>query len=927
MSDRQQRKGEDRPRPAPAGVIRIEERRRAARRRRDLEVYDALPVGVLVLDADGTILRSNPTAHELFCRPAAQLRGRSLSDPALALAPVGTDGRPLPEAERPFGRALRSGAPVHDVVLGVARPDGERVWLLETAHPLRNAAGAIEQVILTFMDVTARQQAEAALRQSEEQFRLLADNATDLISRHTPQGIYLYVSPACRTLLGYTPDELVGRPAGELAHPEDLPALMAFHAALPDRADALTVSYRMRRKDGRYVWVETRSHTIRDAQTGAVVEFQCATRDITKRRRAEELYRGLLEAAPDAIVTHEPDGRIVLVNSQVERLYGYRHEELIGQPVELLLPEPLQNLHVRHRAADDAYPPVLAMGAGRDLQARRKDGSTFPVEVNLGTLTSDSSMLFIAIIRDATAHREMEDALRRASRAKSEFLAAMSHELRTPLNGVLGLASLLHQTPLDAHQGEYVEGIQAAGETLLTLIGDVLDLAKIEAGQLTLEEVPVALRPLVEGVLEMVAPQAQAAGLALLAYVAPPVPEVLRGDPLRLRQVLLNLVGNALKFTPQGAVVVRVGRASAGNPIRVRISVSDTGIGIAPEAQGHIFAAFTQADRSTTRRYGGTGLGLAICRQVVEAMGGHIGVGSMPGRGSVFTLSVPLARAEVGDVAPPPPPLAVRVLLVCEPAPLRQALRDQLGDWGVTVRSVVGVHMAGVALAEDRPYDVVLVAERDGLEVARRLREGGLPETLPLVLLTPSAVAEGAAAQLGLSAHLLLPVRAERLHAALARLATAAPPPHSAPAAGRPSPPALPPSPNGAGGRVLVAEDNPINRLVAVGMLQSLGCAVETVENGRQAVEAVQQQGDRFDLVLMDVHMPELDGIAATLAIREQERVGAGRRRLPIVALTADVQPQDAEKSRAAGMDDHLTKPITLERLAAVLKRWVTPRA
>jgi PAS domain S-box-containing protein len=776
-----------------AGLRASEERYRG--------LFEALPVGVLVLDPAGTIRLSNRAAQDVL-GPPERVHGRSLRDPAVVPVPLAADGTPLPEAERPFTRAVAGGVPVWDVVVGIGGPGGQRHWLLETAYPLRDAAGAVSEVLLTFMGITARQEAEEALRQSEEHFRLLADNATDMISRHTPQGVYLYVSPACRTLLGYAPEELVGRPAGELAHPEDLPALTAFHAALPDRSDALTVAYRMWRKDGTYVWVETRCHTVRDAQTGAVREFQCATRDITERRQVEELYRGLLEAAPDAIVTHGLDGRIVLVNSRVEQLYGYRREELIGQPVELLLPEPLHELHARHRAAYGADPQVRAMGAGRELHARRKDGRTFPVEVNLGAVTSNGSRLFTAIIRDATARREMEAALRqanadleRASAAKSEFVATMSHEIRTPLNGVIGLTSLLLGTPLSPQQREYVGGIQTSGDALLALINDILDFSKIEAGQLGLERQPLDPRQLVGEVVGLFATEAQARGLDLRAQVDPAVPAVLMGDAGRLRQVLLNLVGNALKFTVQGEVALAVSLAEeSADGALLRIAVRDTGIGIAPEVQARLFAPFVQADASTTRRYGGTGLGLAIAKQLVELMGGEIGVESALEQGSTFWLTLRLAPG------------------------------------------------------------------RDRRRVSRA--------------------------------------------------------PHRWSAAPTPATPAR--------GRVLVAEDNPINRLVAVGLLQSLGYVVEAVEDGRQAVEAVQR--DHYDLVLMDVHMPELDGFAATAAIREQEAAAGGSGHLPIVALTADALAGDAERSRAAGMDDHLSKPITAERLAAVLGRWLPTR-
>jgi PAS domain S-box-containing protein len=802
MSERQEGREVDWPLPASPSIVRIEERRHS-----DAELFEAMPVGVLLLDAAGTILQSNVKAQEVLGYPADQLQGRSFLDPAFA--PVREDGTPFPMAERPLVWALRTGSPLHDVVVGVRRPDGARVWLLETAHPRLDPAGAVEQVLMTFMDITARQQMEQSLLASEEFFRATFEQAAVGIAHVDLEGRFTRVNDRFCQIVGYGREALLELTFQDITHPDDLEEGVGHLWRLQaGEAEKVLMDKRYLRPDGAAVWVTLSASLLRGA-----------------------------------------DGR-----------------------------------------------PEGMLSIAQDIDAHK---------------TAEAALW--------RTNAELE----KANQAKSAFLATMSHELRTPLNGVLGLASLLRQTRLEAQQGEYVFGIQTAGETLLNLIGDILDITKIEAGQLALEDQPVAPRALVEGLLEMMAPQARAAGLALLAYVEPEVPEVLVGDALRLRQVLLNLLSNALKFTLQGAVVVRVGLAWESDPTVLRITVADTGIGIAREAQQHIFEPFAQADSSTTRRYGGTGLGLAIAKGLVEAMGGQIGVGSLPGRGSIFTVTVHLAHAEGGAPARPPG-LPLRALLVCDVMQLRQALRDQLRDWGATVTSVAGASSAHAALAQDQPYDVVLVADRDGLEVAWRLREDGLPRTLPLVLLTPSAVAEGAAADVGLAAHLQLPIRSEQQYAVLARLAATAPPPRSAPSAGQSSPAAPQPPPSGGRGRVLVAEDNPINRLVAVGLLQGLGCAVDAAEDGRQAVEAIGRKA--YDLVLMDLHMPELDGFTATATIRERERTEGQGRRVPIVALTADALAGDAEKSREAGMDDHLTKPVTRERLAAVMERWLTPR-
>jgi signal transduction histidine kinase/HPt (histidine-containing phosphotransfer) domain-containing protein len=499
---------------------------------------------------------------------------------------------------------------------------------------------------------------------------------------------------------------------------------------------------------------------------------------------------------------------LVRAESGAEALRQVLQDDFAVILLDVLMPgmdglETARLIRERERSRDTPIILITAAGRDEDLIARgyALGAVDYIVKPIHPAILRSKVAVFVDLFRKTAQVREEEEALRRANanlekanQAKSEFLATMSHEIRTPLNGVIGLTSLLLGTPLTPAQQRYVTGIQASGQALLSLIDDILDFSRIEAGRLALEVQPLDLRQLVGEVVAVFTAQVHAKGLRISAHVDPAVPLALEGDAGRLRQVLTNLVGNAVKFTEHGVVEVRGDLVAEGpQGVLLRLSVWDTGIGIAPALQATLFEPFTQADASTTRRYGGAGLGLTIAKRLVELMGGEIGVESAVGQGSTFWVTLRLAR---------------------------------------------GAAPRGVSAA-----------------------------TVPGALAAPAAQRADTTTR----------------------------------------------------GRVLVAEDNAINQLVVARLLESLGYAVDTVVNGQRAVEAVHQ--GHYALVLMDCHMPQMDGFAATAAIRRDE---AGRgQHTPIVAVTADALVGDAEKSLAAGMDDHLTKPITLERLAAVVGRWI----
>ena len=614
---------------------------------------------------------------------------------------------------------------------------------------------------------------------------------------------------------------------------------------------------------------------------------------------------------------------VVEANDRALACYGYTRQEMLGlSALRLVCEDAPGSVEERVRRLEREG------GAVFETVHRRKDGRVFPVELSARRIRCRGRTYYQCFGRDITARKRAAEQLERALAAareatdlKSKFLANMSHEIRTPIHGILGMTELLLCTRLDAEQREYADGARRSAQSLLALVNDILDLSRIEAGRLDLEAIPFDLWSTIEEVASLMAFRAYGKNLELTCSIHPDVPRTVRGDPARLRQVLTNLAGNAVKFTAEGEVGIVVEPAGeTGGAALVRFTVTDTGIGIPPEQSAKLFDSFVQGDASTTRRYGGSGLGLAISRHLVERMGGAIGFESEPGRGSTFRFTAVLEGDGAGRPVEPPVFAGANVLVVDHKAGSRIAVRRYLESWGCRTGEAGGAPEAFEMLMEAAgradPFRVAIVdlqmpgggGDWLGAAVAAEPRLAGIT----LLALTPMGLGGETGRLDGFTAWLPKPVRPSQLYGRmLDALDRESREPRAEPSATVVR--RLPP-----GRSVLLAEDNDINQKIVLRLLEKAGCRAERVANGRQAVDRA--VAEAFDLILMDVEMPDMDGLEATAAIRRKE---TDKRRTPIVAMTANAMAGDREKCLAAGMDDYLSKPLRLEDLNGMLARWL----
>jgi two-component system, sensor histidine kinase and response regulator len=637
-------------------------------------------------------------------------------------------------------------------------------------------------------------------------------------------------------------------------------------------------------------------------------------------------YRMLAENANDSMIfVRRRDNRIIEANRVTLARYGYSMDELLTMtPYDLRAPREV-GVPGKH------MPEYGDFNMNFETIHRRKDGTEFPVEIAVQSAVIDGEGVTLGVARDLSerkaAERAINEALEKAveaSRLKSEFVATMSHEIRTPMNGVIGATELLLSTTLEPQQREFALTARDSAHSLLGVITNILDFSKIEAGKIELDVTEFDLVAYMEGVGSMLGVQAYAKGISLMTYVDPSIPARVVGDPTHLRQVLVNLVGNAIKFTEKGGVALTADLVSrSGDGVRVAFAIRDTGIGIDPGALPKVFGAFTQADGSTTRKYGGTGLGLAITKRLLELMGGEIAVESYLGAGSTFTFELMFRTKSGAAERPVRDELhAMRALVVDDDVMSRDILSRYLASWGLHVGTAAtaqeGLDALRVAASFEEPYDLALLDMRmpdiGGLELGRTILSDASLNGAKLILITAfDSFDQGREAiGSGFAAYLTKPIRQSYLYDAIVEAR------YGEQTMAYPEPGAMQDHATREGA-ILLVEDNEVNRRITLKQLENLGYQAECVTNGREALERTATEP--FDVILMDCQMPVMDGFEATRAIRKRE--GRTGTHVPIVAMTANALTGDRDACFSAGMDDYLSKPLAMNELQAALARWL----
>lgn len=868
-------------------------------------VFDASSDPTFVIDPQGLVLRCNHASIDRLNTYFANVIGKPLYE---ILASGSLDGlRRIQNTERDFPWLGRS----YELFIS----------------PVKGGGDTGNEIVILH-DVTARKQSEDKLRQ----LSLAVEQSGSTIVITDTVGAIVYANPKFSETTGYALKEVIGKNPRVLksgyTSPEEYAQLWKTITA----GGEWHGEFHNKKKNGELYWEYATISPVTD-ESGRITNFLAVKENITERKRIEtevlrqkQYFEALVETSPVAVVVLDNDEKIVSCNPAFEKLYGYERREVTGALLDTLI-----TTAETHHEAEQYTHEVMEKTVHFTSKRRRKDGSLVDVEIVGAPVIVDGNKVgALAIYHDISGLVHARQEAEQANRSKSEFLANMSHEIRTPMNGVIGMLELALDTPLSPEQQDYLQTSLKSAEALLSLLNDILDFSKIEAGKLELEYINFKLRNTIEDVGYTLAKRAQDKGLELVCLVHPEITHTLRGDAGRIRQILINLVGNAIKFTHQGEIVIRAELVEETEAAaKIHFSVQDTGIGIPYERQSAVFERFIQADGSTTRKYGGTGLGLSITKQLVEAMHGTIGLHSEPGVGSDFWFEITFEKVAVGPEEPAPHLEQVelqfaRILGVDDNQTNRLVLSKMVEGFGcridIAASGARGIEMLHQAARSGDPYHVVLLDMQmpgmDGEQTARDIKNDPLVKDVKVVILT-SMGKRGDAMRLealGCSGYLLKPVKQQMLFDALRAILNRREEENTGIVTRH-----VISEKRSTGNRILLAEDNSINQKIAVAMLQKRGYFVDVVESGQPAYDKA--VSTEYSAILMDVQMPGVDGFEATRRIREWE--AGTNRHIPIIAMTAHAMKGDREKCIEAGMDDYVSKPIESRILYNVVERWL----
>jgi len=813
----------------------------------------------------------------------------------------------------------------------IVREDNEIRWLHSRSNPILDASGAPDRVIGTLQDITHYKAIELALNVSQSRYHSLFDNANDIVFTKDLAGNYTSINKAGKRITGYSEAEATALKFTSISNNVDVAIgeeALRRKLLLNDGSNTI-YEIGILAKDGSTIPLEVNTQLI--YEDDKPVGVQGIARDITERRAAEaalrqseEQHRQLFEGTPQPICVFDNSTlRFLTVNPAALTHYNYSQGEFAELTVEAIWP----SYHTDRAAA--AAPPTDQEHAPM-FYHRTKTRDTIDVEIVSHSLRFGDHDAQILLINDITARRRAEHERRarqaadESARIKSEFLANMSHEIRTPMNGILGMTELALQTELSPQQRNYMEIVESSALSLLTIINDILDFSKIEAGKLTLEDVPFNLQHMLAEITRALALPAHEKGLELAWQVGADIPHEVIGDPVRLRQIITNLISNAIKFTHEGEVVARIKQVNLkDNVSTVSFAISDTGVGIPADKQDLIFQAFAQADGSTTRKFGGTGLGLAISTQLVELMGGKLEVTSKENEGSTFhfTVSFPLQEAstqphlELTDLE------GLRVLVVDDNSTNRLILQETLAHWKMNATlangGAVAIETIKQAQKQGQPFTLILLdacmPEMDGFEVARQIKTIIDPSSTTIMMLTSidQNYNSNGLRELGVAQYLIKPICQSELFNAIQKVLNPDFLPAMAPAAHVSADTTQPPR------HILLVEDNLTNQKLACWNLEKEGHTVVIANDGREALDTLTRE--RFDLILMDIQMPVLNGIETTKIIRTSEQTTGVH--MPIIAMTALAMKGDRQRCLDAGMDEYVSKPVRAQELFTALHK------